>query len=205
MHNKKLYLKTKKTLIFSLFFFISNISFSQELETIYKQVGPDGEVIYSHQPSPGAQRVHIQNYKSTPVAPIHSFDSDTQLTSSSTQPQENQNPNPSPTRYQITFDLPKNEQIYPMGNPTVIIKLNINPGLYPNDKIQLFIDEKPYGPLQSDLHYTLTDLDRGQHALQAKIYANAKPPEDSDALTPKGETGVIVIHVQRASIYSPAH
>lgn len=171
-----------KTLFFVSLFLSAPLTWATSNRTIYKTVLPNGEVLYSSAPRPGSEemKINLPSKVNHPTEP------------SSNAPLEA--PQGIPVQYQIQFITPKNEQLFGVAEPDIPISLQITPALHDTDGVQLFIDNKAYGILQSDLEYTLSNLDRGTHTLQAKIFPNKQSG------TPKGETGVIAIHIFKPSI-----
>lgn len=180
----------KKYFLHTLLFIVLSIYLNAHAEQpIYKHMLPNGEVKYSNQGGPGAERVEL-----APMAPPH-----LQIRPRPTFVMPDTMVEAVPSRYQINFVTPQNEQTFTVGQPTVDITLSTSPALYTTDQVQLFLDNIPYGNLQSELTYSLSNLNRGAHSLQAKIYSN---PQKGAS---KGETGVIVIYIQRPSIQNPPH
>lgn len=164
--------------------------------TIYKTILPNGEVLYSGSAEPGSEEIKMNITQTTAKNPsVNTPGSSTVTPTNLSDP--NTLADKAPLQYQISFSAPKNEQLYGVGEPDIPIHLQTTPALHPTDRIQLFIDGKAYGVLQSELDYTLSNLDRGTHTLQAKVYSEKKTGDS------KGETGVISIHIFKPTVHPP--
>lgn len=166
-------------------FFLSFSSIAQSNTTVYKTILPNGEVSYSQTSEPGSKPIIIQ------VTPATLPEKNTPMLRGESNMDETVVQEKIPASYDIRFALPQNEQVYTVDMTQVIVNLQVKPPLAGEDSVQLFIDDKPYGTLQSELDYTISNLERGTHTLAAKIYA------DKGAGSTKGEAGPISIHIQK--------
>lgn len=160
--------------------------------TIYKTILPSGEVLYSGSFEPGSEEIKVHVTPEELKNPNNAAGSTTPTSSTNVNAS-----NQAPLQYQISFIAPKNQQLYGVGEPDITVHLEISPALHPTDRIQLFIDGKPYGILQSELDYTLSNFERGAHTLQAKVYSEKKSGES------KGETGIISINIFKPTVNRP--
>ena len=55
------------------------------------------------------------------------------------------------------------------NQPNITVKLSIKPDLQENDKIQIYLDGKPWGLAQASTQIDLGRLERGMHQLHAEI------------------------------------
>lgn len=178
-----------KTLCYITLFLSIPLTWATTNRTIYKTILPSGEVLYSGSSEPGSEQIKLN------ITPFGTKGTATPNNASvPTNDMDLNAVDKIPMQYQVRFNTPKNEQLFGVGEPNIPISLDIKPALHATDRIQLFFDNKAYGILQSDLEYTLSNLDRGTHTLQAKVFSNKQSGES------KGETGVISIHIFKPSV-----
>lgn len=154
---------------------------------VYKHTAEDGTVFFSDTPQQGAEEIVIP-----PVQTYHDPQSGTLSSPTTpTTPLQEEVDKLIPTTYQIVFSTPENNQVFTPAMNKVEVKLYTQPALHQHDKVQLYIDGEPYQSKSHKTEFTITELSRGTHTLQAKIYGK-------EHKKPKGSTESITIIVQQA-------
>jgi hypothetical protein len=150
---------------------------------IYKYVTPDGRVEYSDQPREGAAEVEVtplQTYAPPPLPKKMTTETQSQARAT--------------TAYQVSIMTPQDDATVRENTGRVVVSLQVVPSLEEdsNYTLQLLLDGQPVGRASTRLKYTLTDVDRGTHTLQAKL------------LNPLGtsvaQSEVITFYMRRMSI-----
>lgn len=151
---------------------------------IYKYISPDGTVEYSDRPRRGATKMEViplQTY--TPPAPLK-----TEML------QEGKLQKTSSYSYQVTLVKPQDGATIRSNTGEVEIAVQVEPPLEKDSSyaVQLLLDGQKIGKLNPSGEYTLSDVDRGTHTLQAKL------------LTPAGKavvrTSPVTFYMKRMSI-----
>jgi hypothetical protein len=151
---------------------------------IYKYVAPDGRVEYSDQPREEAAEVEVtplQTYTPPPPPKIK------MTTETKSQAQ-------AITAYQVSIMTPQDDATVRENTGRVEVALQVVPSLEAdsNYTLQLLFDGQPVGKASTSLKYTLTNVDRGTHTLQAKLL---------DPLgTSVAHSETITFHMRRISI-----
>ncbi|QBQ53319.1 DUF4124 domain-containing protein [Nitrosococcus wardiae] len=151
---------------------------------IYKYVTPDGRVEYSDQPREGAAEVEVtplQTYTPPQLPKIKTTDE------IKTQAQ-------AVPSYRVSIVTPENDATVRENTGRVEVALQVSPPLDAdsNYTLQFLLDGQPVGQTSTSLTYTLTNVDRGTHTLQAKLLA------PSGVSIAQSET--ITFHMRRISI-----
>ena len=141
---------------------------------IYKKIGPDGEIIYSDKPVPGAEEVDVpppSAYK--PVPPPTTFT-------------PYQAPPKTPTTKSITNTLtitePKNEQTIWSGSGEFTMSVNLGSALLPGQQLEYLIDGNVvYSGTEAS--HTFTDIYRGAHVLTVRLSDNSGSSVTSPPVT----------------------
>jgi hypothetical protein len=126
---------------------------------VYKSVNADGEVVYSDQPTRGAERIKM------PVLPSYTPQPVTTL-SRSTRAADQQ------SHYEhFTLSGPANEATIRNNLGTVVIETVLTPALLLSQghSIQYYLDGVAHGAAIDSTSLTLTNVDRGQHQLSASV------------------------------------
>ena len=127
--------------------------------TIYKKVNKDGSTEYSDQPFNGAKPVEI------------TISNPTQLPS--LPPQQHSNTPPeSPaiqTDYTISIQSPASQQSIRSNNGDLTIMVQTTPELTAKLKIQLFINNVPYGEPSQQTVFNVKNIDRGEVKIKAQL------------------------------------
>jgi len=135
---------------------------------VYRRIGPDGQVYFSDQPGPGAERVEIRPAQSISLPPVpEQTESAEPAGDVATDPQ--QHATPFYTAFSITSPIDQRGIRANDGNITV--QLSVQPELQPDHMIVLTVDgedgEATYSSI--DMTVELTNLSRGQHTLMATL------------------------------------
>jgi len=144
---------------------------------VYKSINADGEVVYSDQPTRGAERVKM------PVLPSYT-PQPTRAPSRSTQAVVQQK------HYErFILSSPANEATVRNNLGTVQIEAELTPSLMPElgHRIQYYLDGVAHGASIDRTSLTLANVDRGQHQLSASVLDAA-----GNALISTTETTVFV-------------
>jgi len=172
----------RSTVILLLFL----ISLPLLAKDVYKRTTADGVVVYSDTYQPGAEKIHVNSGSRTPTpVDINSNDVSGEQAGSATGGD-----------YQ-TFEIaqPKNDETIRSNEGVVSVSLSLSPTLAEGDAIQVFVDGNKLGGDVKSTQFTLKDLNRGTHTLQAKI-VNA----DGNILK---NASSINFHLRQASIIKP--
>jgi len=163
---------------------------SLSIAAIYMEKDRNGNIIYSDIPQPNAST--IQPGKGNTVS--------TPATSSAPQAQPLMQPQPkqhTAQSYQTVRILSPKDQETIQNQPVINVALKTEPELLPDDKIQIYVDGKPWGKPASKTEFQIVQLERGTHQLGAKIIdKNAKVLNTFKTIT---------IFVHRASVLLRPH
>lgn len=153
-------------------------------ETVYRVVGPDGQVSYTDTP-PEQGKVEVVELK----------DANTQPSLEVQYPRKPAETKANPyTRVEITS--PENDATILPDQLNVVVQLDVEPPLQGGHLVQFFLDGEPQSVPAATTAIALGDLYRGTRTIQATIF--------------DGEGAVIVqsnavaIHVKRHSVKHPA-
>ena len=143
-----------RVILFTLMSVICTVAFSA---TVYRWVDENGVTHYSDQPHENAQKVQVaepQTYK--PAAPPRS-------TGSQTVPPD------TPNSYQCQVVAPANDDTFP-NTYSVNTAVQVDPAPHGGDKAFLLLDgaRVPNFPTAGG-SFTIANIDRGQHTLQAVV------------------------------------
>ncbi len=148
------------------------------LAEVYKQVLPDGSVIFSDQPAPGAEQVEIspvQTYKPPPIP-------------NSTSNRSTRNDDKSDARHydELRIATPEDDATIRENAGNVHIEIVLSPALKTQEghRIALYLDGRVVAEPGRSTVFNLKNVDRGTHQLQAAIVdARGKPIKTSDPVT----------------------
>lgn len=145
---------------------------------IYKWTDPvTGNVVYSDQPHKGAVQLDLPQAQTYPAPPTPS---DENQTAQQTAPQ--------PPYAKFTIVSPTDQDTIRNTAGVVDVTLSLEPKLntQAGDSIHVVLDDKrEYGPTQN-LHFSLNNVDRGTHTLQAMV---------------KNTRGEVLIESQKVTIF----
>jgi len=154
---------------------------------VYRHIDADGNAVYSDEPKQG-RRIDLK-----PITVVDPAEIET-----GTRPAK-----PTTTPTAIEYDRfaiasPNNGQTLPTGQAgNVQVRLVIEPALQRGDRVQLRVDgEVSQSPMHTSV-FALSQLDRGEHRLQAELL-------DAQGRV-RLSTPPVTLYVQRASINLPAN
>ncbi len=129
---------------------------------VYRSKDADGNVIYSDEAGPGAEKVEARDPTILPAEPLPS------RTSASKTP----NPKQSAKPYEsVSITRPANEQTIRDNVANINVAISVRPPLQVGfgHRLQLLFDGQGVGPPGRKLSFTLPNVDRGAHTLEAVV------------------------------------
>lgn len=148
---------------------------------VYKSVNEKGEVVYTDTPSQGAERVKL------PALPTYTAPPVTPAASPARKAVQNE------FYDSFSFSKPKNDETVRNNLGIVMIETRLAPALQTRlrHRIQFYLDGEPNGPPIDRTASTISNIDRGAHALSASVL-----DKDGKVLI---STGDVTVHVKRES------
>lgn len=164
--------------------------------TVYRTTDAQGNVVFTDKPVDNAQRVDLAPLTVVPsanpgVTPSLAPRRDTQPARRSVG---------QPFMPYTTFRIasPSDEKTLPTGAAgNVQVVLDIDPDLRPDHKVRLLVDGDVSQSAMHTRAFMLTNLDRGEHTLQAELL-------DDDGQV-RHRSAPVTLYVQRASVNLPAN
>ncbi len=153
---------------------------------IYKSIGPDGTVVYSDQPSPGAEKIRVQQPSTYTPPPLPKF-----------QPTQRASDQAAPAYERLSVVSPKPEETIRDNEGTVIATFAVKPALQTDQghRLVVLLDGNRQKPI-SVTRIQFNNVDRGAHTIQAMVIdGNGKTLIESDPVT---------FYLHRQSIHFPA-
>ena len=149
---------------------------------IYRYVDEDGNVIYSDQPHPDAEKI--------PVPEVQTYSA----------PAFSEPPPPpaakpeAPRIVYLTFGIvsPADDQAVRSNNGSLNVEVLLEPALDKSHQLQLLLDEKPRGEPGTATSWSLENVTRGTHTLLAEII------DDTGAVVNRTEP--VTFHLLRVSV-----
>ncbi|EHL32339.1 DUF4124 domain-containing protein [Legionella drancourtii] len=143
---------------------------------IYKWVDSQGNVHFSDTPHPGAEKLNIPDAQTySPPVP------------QSTEPEKLTPANPDaykPTYTKVAITQPDNEATIRNNQGSIAVTAEIEPDLFPGDKVQLIFDGSPLGEPQTNLLFQLSGIYRGSHTIAVQVIdADGGAVETSEPIT----------------------
>ena len=153
------------------------LGFSAEA-AVYKIVNPDGTISFSDRPQEGAEEID--------VGTVQTVDTPTPAAGKK-QPEEGTFPG-----YDL-FEVasPKNDETFRDNGGLVSIQLTLQPRLFRDHTISIFMDGKDIGGGRST-SVTLQNVDRGSHRVHATVVG-----KDGQQVT---STAPVTFHLHRTSV-----
>jgi hypothetical protein len=140
---------------------------------IYKSQNDKGEWVYSDKPSPDAERMKLPPLSTYTPAPIK------QPSVSDTDREQ-----PDDTYKSMVFTAPANDVTLRDNQGTVKASVRLEPLLKQGHKIQFYLDGTPHGTPVTSSNLMIKNLDRGTHALGARVLnASGKSLFSADPVT----------------------
>ena len=168
------------TLIFALL-----IALPLYAKDVYKWPNEEGVVIYSDTYQPGAERIRVSGSKSSDNPSTATTAAD--QTPSSTQAEGGYE------KFEIL--TPGNEETVRSNEGVVPVGLSLTPALASGHGIQVLVDGVPLENELKVTQFTLTNLNRGTHSLEAKVV-----DADGNVLMSASRLN---FHLRKASINTP--
>ena len=152
---------------------------------VYKSVNEKGEVIYSDQPTPNAQRMKLPELPTYTAPPIPSVPS-----APETVPVE------SPYK-SVKIVAPENDATIRDNQGVVRVQVVLNPSLMTKQghKIQFYLNGEPHGMPVGTTSISFSNLDRGTYTLTTSVM-------DADGVVLMSSEPM-VFHLQRESVLNP--
>ena len=157
---------------------------------IYRWVDDSGNVVFSDEPQPGAERVDLPPATTyTPVDEEALTDDILKLSPDVEDTQQADVPD-----YEIRIVAPANDESIWVNNGDVTVSMIVEPSLDAErgDKVMLQLDGEAVSEPRSATSFQLNNLSRGTHTLNAMVV------DDSGATLTS--TGTVTFHLHRASI-----
>ncbi|MDY6942327.1 MAG: DUF4124 domain-containing protein [Pseudomonadota bacterium] len=140
------------------FFLCFVISASGFAATIYYWVDEDGNRHYSDEPRPGAQRMELDDPHTIPALPPQSDSKESAASKTSAD-----------AEYQSFSVLsPAVDEVVLTNLGNVEIKLNIQPSLMPEHRIQVILDGEEKGSYLTN-QFSIEDVNPGTHQLTVQV------------------------------------
>lgn len=135
---------------------------------IYKSIDRDGNVIFSDTPQLGSKPVKIQPPQTfTPPSLTLTTTSTTTSSPSGTQEWEE---GAASFKYEVfAISSPVNDATLRDNSGNMTVNITLVPPLRSEDKVQLIMDSRKIGSPEATTVFSLTNVDRGTHTLQANI------------------------------------
>lgn len=158
---------------------------------VYKWVGPDGKVVYSDQPRPGAKEVELPKFAPPPPPPAKPAQPD------KTAPDKKADAAAEPAfpgYKKVALVKPVNDDTVRENNGVVEVALELEPAWDAKwgHKITVSLDGKNLPETYTSPQFQLQEIDRGSHSLQVTINdAKGAPLSTSDSVT---------FHMKRQSV-----
>ena len=150
---------------------------------IFRRVGPDGQVYFSDQPGPDAERVELAPAQTISLPPVPE-----QVGSSEPADDVARQQQQEATDYYTGFSItsPVDQRGIRANNGNITVQLSVQPELQSDHMIVLTVDgedgEATYSSI--DMTVELTNLSRGQHTLMATVVdAESNKLIQSDTVT----------------------
>jgi hypothetical protein len=155
----------------------------------YTWVDKDGQVHYSDRPVPGAKRIEL------PSAPAAAAPATARAApgESSASRQQSQQPQQPYTSFEVVRPA-QQQTLWNIGG-TLDVQLQLEPGLEPGDHIGIYLDGKLRDVSTTSLEFTVPEVYRGVHTLQAVIFN-----QDGDEIL---RSLAVTFMVQQTSILNP--
>ncbi|MBL1432697.1 MAG: DUF4124 domain-containing protein [Gammaproteobacteria bacterium] len=165
-------------------------------DSIYQSVGPDGSVIFSDHPSDGAKEIKLKpitTYNAKEASGYKHANTPATTTDPDTEDKEHYK--------EFSITSPANDAALPTGdagNTTIQIRIDPPLSVKKGHRLSALVDGGQLDYVTSSSSISLRNLDRGTHSIRAVI---VNKRGDIVQLS----SNSITLHVQRASIFSPAN
>jgi hypothetical protein len=135
---------------------------------VFKRIGPDGQVYFSDQPSPGAERVKVAPVQTMSLPPVPETTDTAGLADSGSIGEQHE----APADYsEFSITSPTSEEGVRANNGNITVHLSLQPSLLSGHRITLHIsgeDGEADYPV-SGMSVELSNLSRGLHTVSAAV------------------------------------
>ncbi len=161
----------------------------QSVAAVYKWVGPDGKIVYTDQPRPGAKEVELPKFPPPPTAKPAAADKTT--------PDKKADTSAAPAfpgYKKVTLVKPENDATVRENSGVVDVALELEPAWDPKlgHKITVSLDGKNLPEIHTTSQFQLQNIDRGSHSLQVTV-------NDAKDL-PLATSNSVTFHMKRQSV-----
>lgn len=140
----------------TLFICMTLILFNPVSADVYRTIDENGNVVFTDKPSPGAERIKIDEVQTVSPPPVADFEY--------TPPEKSD-----VSKYtKLEIVNPKNDQVFTGGAGEVTVSVLIQPELRASDRLILYIDGQKQADSRST-SFSLTNLDRGTHTTKVDV------------------------------------
>ena len=147
--------------IFLLFLVFACATASAE---VYRRVGPDGQVYFSDQPGPGAERIEVK--------PVPTIQMPTPVpTETMAQPDAGQQEEGVDAYASFSIVSPASDEAIRANDGNVTIRMELEPGLLPGHTIKLKVDGEDGKDMNTvdGSSIQLVSMSRGRHTVEAMV------------------------------------
>ncbi|MBQ0719811.1 MAG: DUF4124 domain-containing protein [Gammaproteobacteria bacterium] len=171
-------MKKLTTTLASLILLTSPALFAGE---VYRVVSEDGEITFTDSPPTNvkAQVVDLPQTNIAVAPPKRAKADDSEATGDEV------------PYTSVRIAQPLNNATIPPGHPTVAVQLALKPALQEGHLVQLYVDGRAQGSPSSSGSFSVGNLTRGEHKLNAEILGADKKR--------RAKTQSVTIHVKRGS------
>lgn len=154
---------------------------------MYETRDPEGNFIYSDTPiDTTTQKVNLPPLNTTEAIPVNKSSSANQAnTAASPEPAVTKSQKKPYTLFSIKSPV---DQSTIQNQPIITVEIDMEPELQEGDKIQIYLDEKPWGSPLTKNKIELANVERGTH----RIYADLL--ENNEIVIKKSDTVTIFVH-----------
>lgn len=160
-------------------------------QQVYRRIGPDGQVYFSDQPSPDAERIEVTPAPAIRLTPVPGqTDATTQADEGATEPQDEA----LPPYTDFTIASPVSEQAVRANDGNVTVRLSLQPDLMPGHRIALKVDGEDGKDVSTAdaMSIELSNLSRGRHTIEARVVDD----EGNELI----QAGPVTFYVLRAAL-----
>jgi hypothetical protein len=161
----------------------------QAVAAIYKWVGPDGKIVYTDQPRPGAKEVELPKFPPPPPAKPAQADKATPDKKADTTAEP-----AFPGYKKVALVKPEEDATVRENSGVVEVALELEPAWDPKlgHKITVSLDGKNLPETYTAPQFQLQNIDRGSHSLQVTVN-DAKD-------VPLSTSNSVTFHMKRQSV-----
>ncbi|MFC3284091.1 DUF4124 domain-containing protein [Litchfieldella rifensis] len=169
------------------------LPFAATATTVYRSTDAQGNVVFSDQPDQGAEPVELE-----PLTVVPSLEPDVVAPAGESRAGAPRSDTAAPFMPYSVFRIasPSNEETLPTGYAgNVQVELRIEPELREDHQVRLLLDGEVSQSAMHTSAFMLTNLERGEHVLQAELLDTSGEVRHRSA--------PVTLYVQRASVNLP--